>query len=71
MMDEYLQILEDLPPVKGQKRVFYAGLMEEETTKERMEKGIPLHPEVINWFEDICSELSIDFDISKDGVKDA
>ena len=49
----------------------YAGLMEEETTKERMEKGIPLHPEVINWFEDICSELSIDFDISKDGVKDA
>ena len=70
-MDEYLQILEDLPPVKGQKRVLYAGLMEEETTKERMAKGIPLHPEVINWFEDICSELTIDFDIPKDGVKDA
>ena len=44
---------------------------EEETTKERMEKGIPLHPEVINWFEDICSELSIDFDIPEDGVKNA
>ena len=70
-MDEYLQILEDLPPIKGQKRVLYAGLMEEETTQERMEKGIPLHPEVINWFEDICSELSIDFDISENEVKNA
>ena len=36
MMDEYLQILEDLPPVEGQERVLYAGLMEEETTIERM-----------------------------------
>ena len=71
MMDEYLQVLEDLPPVEGQKRVLYAGLMEEETTIERMEKGIPLHPEVINWFEDICNELSIDFDISENEVKNA
>ena len=71
MMDEYLQILEDLPPVEGQKRVLYAGLMEEETTIERMEKGIPLHPEVVNWFKDICSELSINFDITGEGVGDA
>ena len=71
MMDEYLQILEDLPPVEGQKRVLYAGLMEEETTLERMEKGIPLHPEVVNWFKDICSELSINFDITGKGVGDA
>ena len=71
MMDEYLQILEDLPPVEGQKRVLYAGLMEEETTIERMEKGIPLHPEVVNWFKDICSELSISFDINGKGVGDA
>jgi len=71
MMDEYLQILEDLPPVEGQKRVLYAGLMEEETTIERMEKGIPLHPEVVNWFKDICSELSINFDITGKGVGDA
>ena len=68
MMDEYLQILEDLPPVKGQKRVLYAGLMEDETTKERMEKGIPLHPEVINWFKDICSELSIEINDSLGGI---
>ena len=67
-MDEYLQILEDLPPVKGQNRVLYAGLMEDETTKERMEKGIPLHPEVINWFKDICSELSIEINDSLGGI---
>ena len=71
MMDEYLQILEDLPPVEGQERVLYAGLMEEETTIERMEKGIPLHPEVINWFKNICSELSINFNISEGGVGNA
>ena len=45
--------------------------MEEETTIERMEKGIPLHPEVINWFKDICSELSINFDVPENGVGNA
>ena len=45
--------------------------MEEETTTERMEKGIPLHPEVVNWFKDICSELSINFNITGKGVGDA
>ena len=60
-----------MPPVEGQERVLYAGLMEEETTIERMEKGIPLHPEVINWFKNICSELSINFNIPEGGVGNA
>ena len=67
MMDEYLQALEDLPPIQGQERVFYAGLMEYETETERKNIGIPLHPEVINWFKNICSELELDFDISENG----
>ena len=64
MMDEYLQALEDLPPVEGQERVLYAGLMEYETEEERRNIGIPLHPEVINWFKNICSELDVDFDMT-------
>ena len=67
MMDEYLQALEDLPPVQGQERVLYAGLMEYETEAERKNIGIPLHPEVINWFKNICSELELDFDITENG----
>ena len=66
MMDEYLQALEDLPPVEGQERVLYAGLIEEETAIERNKKGIPLHPEVINWFESICSELELPFSLVED-----
>jgi LDH2 family malate/lactate/ureidoglycolate dehydrogenase len=67
MMDEYLQALEDLPPVEGQERVLYAGLMEYETETERKNIGIPLHPEVINWFKNICSELGLDFDMTENG----
>ena len=67
MMDEYLQALEDLPPIQGQERVFYAGLMEYETETERKNIGIPLHPEVINWFKNICSELELDFDLTENG----
>ena len=67
MMDEYLQALEDLPPIQGQERVFYAGLMEYETETERKNIGIPLHPEVINWFQNICSELELDFDLTENG----
>ena len=66
MMDEYLQALEDLPPVEGQERVLYAGLIEEETAIERNKQGIPLHPEVINWFESICSELELPFSLVED-----
>jgi LDH2 family malate/lactate/ureidoglycolate dehydrogenase len=66
MMDEYLQALEDLPPVEGQERVLYAGLVEEETAIERNKQGIPLHPEVINWFESICSELELPFSLVED-----
>ena len=66
MMDEYLQALEDLPPVEGQERVLYAGLIEEETAIERNKKGIPLHPEVINWFESICTELELPFSLVED-----
>jgi hypothetical protein len=37
----------------------YAGLPEYEAKLEREEKGIPYHPEVIEWFRGICEELDI------------
>ena len=57
-MDEWLQMLEDSKPVKNRK-VIYPGLTEYNTQKEREENGIPIHLEVIDWFEKINEELKI------------
>ncbi len=48
----------------GQERVLYAGLPEHETEADRRQTGIPLHPEVVDWFRGICAELSIEFTLA-------
>ncbi len=63
-MDGMLRGLRETKPMPGHDRVYYAGLPEYETEKERREKGIPLHPEVIDWFRDISAEFSIPFDLA-------
>jgi LDH2 family malate/lactate/ureidoglycolate dehydrogenase len=60
-MDEYLRSLRDLKPAPGHERVYYAGLPEHEEEAKRREHGIPLHPEVIDWFRSTCSELGVEF----------
>jgi LDH2 family malate/lactate/ureidoglycolate dehydrogenase len=64
MMDDFLRSLKDTPPAPGQERVLYAGLPEAETLEERQANGIPLHPEVIQWFQDTCGELDISYTLS-------
>ena len=58
-MDEFLQMLKSTRPAPGHDRVLYPGLPEAECEVEYRAKGIPLHPEVVQWFHSICSELSI------------
>ena len=58
-MDKMLQLLRDTPPAPGHARVLYPGLSEHEEMQDRRANGIPLHKEVIEWFDDICGELSI------------
>lgn len=58
-MDKMLRTLQDTKPAPGQDRVIYPGISEYEEEKERRVNGIPLHKEVIEWFNDITSELSI------------
>jgi LDH2 family malate/lactate/ureidoglycolate dehydrogenase len=60
-MDEWLQMLKNTPPAPGHERVLYAGLKESETEADRRANGIPLHPEVIEWFKGTCEELSVPF----------
>ena len=64
-MDLFLRGLVETKPVQGQDRVVYAGLPEHEETEIRLDKGIPYHSKVIDWFEDIKAELGLDFDLKK------
>lgn len=56
-MDDFMRYLTDTPPAPGHDRVYYAGLVEHEEAIRRAEKGIPLHQEVVEWFDSITAEL--------------
>jgi LDH2 family malate/lactate/ureidoglycolate dehydrogenase len=58
-MDAMLRTLQETPPAPGHDRVLYPGLSGYEKEQDRRASGIPLHKEVIEWFNDICGELSI------------
>ena len=64
LMDQFLRSLRETPPAPGHDRVLYAGLPEHETELDRRMNGIPLHPEVLEWFKGICGELSISYTLS-------
>lgn len=59
-MDEFLTYLVDTPPAPGHDRVYYAGLPEHEETEKRRAEGIPLHREVVEWYDSISSELDLE-----------
>ena len=63
-MDGMLEGLAATRPMPGHDRVYYAGLPEHEVRIERRADGVPLHPEVVDWFRDICAEFEIDFDLA-------
>ena len=58
-MDRMLKMLRNTRPAPGHERVLYPGLPEYEHEQERRANGIPLHKEVVEWFDDIAEELSV------------
>ncbi|MBM3944359.1 MAG: Ldh family oxidoreductase [SAR202 cluster bacterium] len=58
-MDAMLNKLKTTKPAAGQKRVLYPGLPEFEDEQDRKKNGIPLHKEVVQWFDSITGELNI------------
>ena len=54
----------DCPTVSGDGRVLYSGYPEAQTAKERTEKGIPYHPEVIDWFKQATTEHGVPWRLS-------
>ena len=61
LMEEWMEGLKNTPVAPGHERVLVPGQPEDEAYKERIQSGIPLHPEVIDWFRDICTELEVPF----------
>jgi LDH2 family malate/lactate/ureidoglycolate dehydrogenase len=58
-MGRMLRTLTETPPAPGHDRVLYPGLIEHETAIERRANGIPLHREVIDWFNRCTDELGV------------
>ena len=58
-MDEMLGALTATKPAPGADRVIYPGVSEAEELEDREANGIPFHPEVIDWFEQITDELNV------------
>jgi LDH2 family malate/lactate/ureidoglycolate dehydrogenase len=64
-MDDWVRMLQSTKTAPGHDRVLYPGLPEAEVEADRTANGIPLHPEVIEWFQSICAELSLPFTLAK------
>ena len=58
-MDGVLKALREAEPAPGHDRVFYAGLSEHEHEQDRRANGIPLHREVVEYFDHLAAELEI------------
>ena len=63
-MDLLLKKIINSKPAKGFERVVYAGFLENEEHEKRIEKGIPYHNEVINWFKNYCEKSKLDFNLT-------
>ena len=58
-MDRTLHALKTTKPAPGHDRVLYPGLAEHEDMQDRTANGIPLHRDVVAWFDDMTSEFGI------------
>jgi L-2-hydroxycarboxylate dehydrogenase (NAD+) len=58
-MDRMLQLLRSTPPAPGHERVVYPGLLEHETELDRRANGIPLHREVVDWFNRCTDDFGL------------
>ena len=59
-MDRFLRYLRETPPAEGYDRVYYPGLIEYEEAEKRKKIGIPLHAEVISWFDSATEEMKLE-----------
>ena len=58
-MDDFVRTLKATPPAAGAERVLYPGQLEWEAEQDRRANGIPLHPDVLAWFDTTCADLGL------------
>ena len=58
-MDRMLRTLMETKTAPGHDRVVYPGLPSHEEMQRRRVNGIPLHPNVIDWFSGMSEELGV------------
>jgi LDH2 family malate/lactate/ureidoglycolate dehydrogenase len=59
-MDVFMKGLRECPPAPGHERVLHAGIPEKEAEADSRANGIPYHPEVVQWHQEIADELGIE-----------
>ncbi|MPZ87957.1 MAG: Ldh family oxidoreductase [Nitriliruptorales bacterium] len=58
-MTDFMDTLRATPPAAGRERVLVPNDREWETERQRCRDGIPLHPEVVGWFDETCRRYGI------------
>jgi len=58
-MDSFVGAVCGTPQAPGQEPVIYAGVKEAQARAERLEKGIPIHPKVIEDLAQLANELNV------------
>ena len=56
-MDAYLRRLRECAPAPGVAWVVYPGIEDAAAEADRLEHGIPYHPDVVEWFKTTCDSL--------------
>lgn len=56
-MDRFLKGIRECPTAPGHERVVYAGLQSDENEVDRRARGIPYHPEVVDYYKELAKEL--------------
>ena len=59
LMDDFIRTLKGTPTSPGHDRVLVAGQLEWETLEKRRVQGIPLHKEVVSWFQTTLKEMEL------------
>ena len=63
-MDAELRAFKDARKASGAERIYVAGEIEDETTRERRARGIPVHADVWDGLERLARELGIAFELA-------
>lgn len=63
LMDEMIEAFEVLPKHPGVEKIYVAGGLEDELSRDREANGVPLVPNVVQELKDTAKELNVEYDL--------